>query len=324
MIRRCARVHLALATLALGLSVVAAAPAAAADAPRLAAKHRGSGTFENRGTKEVQSLSEARVILGERGAATIEVAGKNVRIAMRGRVTEFNGRKHVNFRLETFDGVPTDAAGWLELDQRGGFGRLEIDGQSPQRLGISFTSQGANLEPAPPPPPAPDPAPAGFSEESGIDRRGADYRSFPVDDLRSCQNACKGDTRCRAYAYHHERRVCSLKSQVPEASRDRNVTSGVRQGWGGSGGSGGSGGGSGGSGGGSGRVDVTEERGFDRRGNDYADFRARDLFDCQESCRRDERCQAYSYDVPERICWLKDRVPSQQRNRDRVTGYKQR
>mgnify|MGYP002382467333 CR=1 FL=1 len=65
------------------------------------------------------------------------------------------------------------------------------------------------------------------------------------------------------------------------------------------------------------------ERGFDRRGSDYVDFRARDLFDCKDSCRRDERCRAYTFDTVERTCWLKSRVNSQQRDRDMVTGYKQ-
>ncbi len=312
------RREIRLSTLALALAGVAGllaatVPAAAQDYPRLAARHRGSGTYENRGSKETFQLSEARVIIDERGSATIELWGRNLQLAMRGRLTSFNGRKHVGFDLDTFDGVPTTAAGWLDLDTRGGFERIEIDGQSPVRLGISFRSQGANIEP--PPPPAPEPNPSGVTEEYGVDRRGGDYRNFAADDLRTCQNICKGDARCRAYAYNLNRRVCYLKSQVPDATGDREVTSGVKQG------GGGNDGGYGGGGGGQGQ--VTEERGFDRRGNDFVDFRADNLADCQDACRRDNRCRAYTFDTRERTCWLKNRVNSQQRNRDTVTGFKQ-
>jgi len=320
--RRSARIRTSLfAAAALGGLLTMAVPAAAQDFPRLQARHRGTGTYENRGTKETWQLSEARVVLGEQSSATIEVWGRNLQVAMRGRITAFNGRKHVSFALETFDGVPTTASGWLDIDGRGGVERIEIDGQSPLRLGISFRSQGPNIEPPPPPPPAPEPAPAGLTEEYGVNRRGADYRNFATDELRVCQNACKGDTRCRAYAYNLNRRVCYLKSQVPAASEDRQVTSGVKQGWGGSGG--GSAGGDYDGGGGGNYGQLTEERGLDRRGNDYTDFRARDLYDCQESCRRDDRCRAYTFDTIDRTCWLKDRVNTQQRNRDTVTGFKQ-
>jgi hypothetical protein len=202
--------------------------AAAQDFPKIAARHRGSGSYENRGSQEKRELSEARVVLGEGGSASIELWGPKTQLAMRGRILKFNGREHVDIAFDTFDGVPTTAKGWIALDRRGGFERIEFDGQAPVRLGVSFRASGPNIEP-PPPPPAPPPAPAG----------------------------------------------------------------------------------------------LTEERGFDRRGNDYVDFRARDLVDCQDSCRRDNRCQAYTFDTIDRTCWLKNRVNSQQRNRDTVTGYKE-
>lgn len=309
---------LALAAAGLAGLLTEVAPAVAQDFPRIEARHRGSGTYENRGSQEKWDLTEARVVLGQGGTAAVELWGRNVQIAMRGRITKFNGREHVDIVLDTFDGVPTTAKGWVALDRRGGVERIEFDGQSPVRLGVSFRSQGPNIEPPPPPPPTPAPTPPGLTEEYGVNRRGADYRNFAADDLRTCQNACKGDTRCRAYAYNLNHRVCYLKSQVPEASGDREVTSGIKQGWGG-----GEGGSGGTSGGGGGQGQLTEERGLDRRGNDYSDFRARNLLDCQDSCRRDNRCRAYSFDTIERVCWLKDRVNSQQRNRDIVTGYKQ-
>ncbi|MEO8198493.1 MAG: PAN domain-containing protein [Thermoanaerobaculia bacterium] len=292
--------------------LTAIAPAEAQEFPRLAARHRGTGTYENRGSQEKWDLTEARVVLGQGGTAAVELWGRNLQLAMRGRIVKFNGREHVDIVLDTFDGVPTTAKGWVALDRRGGFERIEFDGQSPVRLGISFRSQGPNIEP-PPPPPVPEPTPSGVTEEYGVDRRGADYRNFAADGLRTCQNACKDDSRCRAYAYNLNRRVCYLKAEVPDASQNREVTSGVKQGWGGNDGGNN----------GDGQGQLTEERGFDRRGNDYVDFRARGLADCQDSCRRDNRCRAYSYDTIERTCWLKSRVNSQKRKRDMVTGFKQ-
>ena len=319
MTHKSARFRTIVLTLAGLCGLLAWAPRAnAQEFPRLAARHEGSGTYENRNTKEVLELSAARVVLDSEGRAAIDVSGRNLAISLRGRITHFNGREHVDIVLETFDGLPTNAKGWVALDRRGGIDRIEFDGNTPVRLGISFRSKGPNLEPPPPPPKPPTEAPAGLTEEYGVDRRGSDYRHFESADLRTCQNTCKGDTRCRAYVYNLNRRICYLKSQAPAASNDREVISGVKQGW--NGGSGGSGeaGGPGGQGG-----HLSEERGLDRRGNDYSDFRARNLDDCQDACRRDDRCRAYTFDTVDRSCYLKDRVNSQQRNRDMVTGYKE-
>ncbi len=313
---------------ALGGLMALAEPAAGQAAPRLAARHAGAGTYEIRGGGGTWELSDARILLDADGRATIEVSGRQIQLAMRGRVTKYNGREHVSIALDTFDGKPTSASGWIEIDRRGGFSRIEFDGQTPMRLGVSFRSKGPNVEPAAPEPPTPAPTPSGLTEEYGVNRRGADYRNFSAEGLRTCQNACMGDTRCRAYAYDLNRRICYLKSQVPRTSEDREVTSGVKQGWegeagGGQSGSGDPGGpGSPGSPGGY-QPELTEERGLDRRGGDYTDFRARDLRDCQDSCLRDNRCRAYSFDTVDRSCFLKDRVNSQERNREMVTGYKE-
>ena len=102
---------------------------------------------------------------------------------------------------------------------------------------------------------------------------------------------------------------------MPGATSDREVISGIKEGW-----SGGPDAGNAGDAGGDTR--LTEERGLDRVGNDYSDFRVQNLLECQDSCLRDERCRAYTYDTVDRVCWLKDRANSQQRSRDMVTGYK--
>jgi hypothetical protein len=65
---------------------------------------------------------------------------------------------------------------------------------------------------------------------------------------------------------------------------------------------------------------LSEERGFNRKGGDYASFRASTLGDCQAACERDGRCRAYAYDLRESYCWLKAQVPPAQPSRDMVSG----
>lgn len=294
--------------------------------PRLTARHSGSGSYENRGSNEKWDLTDARVVLDDQGRALIDLSGRQTSLSLRGRITKFNGREHVDIVLDTFDGVPTNAKGWIALDRRGGFERIEFDGQTPVRLGVSFYSKGPNLEPPPPParpePPTQSPDAGNLTEEYGVNRRGGDYRHFDAPGLRDCQDACRNESRCRAYSYNLNRRVCYLKSEVPATNSDREVTSGVKKGWSG-GGSGGGGGNHDDNGYNGGRGRLTEDRGLDRRGGDYSDFRARNLDDCQDACRRDNRCRAYSFNTVDGSCYLKDRVNSEERNRDMVTGVKQ-
>lgn len=68
---------------------------------------------------------------------------------------------------------------------------------------------------------------------------------------------------------------------------------------------------------------LTEEYGFDYRGGDYHDFRVRNAEVCQEECRQDRRCEAYTYNRRSGVCYLKDRLGRLQRNSDTVTGTKQ-
>jgi hypothetical protein len=69
-------------------------------------------------------------------------------------------------------------------------------------------------------------------------------------------------------------------------------------------------------------TDLTEEYGFDRRGDDYTSITARTLGECQAACRTDARCHAYTFSGRDARCWLKTRANAQQANRDMVTGYK--
>ena len=290
-----------------GLAV--ADPSGAASFPRLTARHAGSGTFEVRrgGTLD---LTHARVVLDDRGSATIEVSGRNFSHSLVARMIDWNGRLHIRLALESLDGEPTTGSGWMELGRNGGFTRIEAGGKSPIGLAVSFNSKGPDLEPPSPPraPPAPPAVERDLTEEYGIDRRGSDYSDFRADDLRSCQNICRRDSRCMAYYFNTRTQACYLKSNFPNSLNDREMVSGVKRAWG--------------EGGGAAEGILTEERGFDRRGNDYTDFRATNLNDCQDACRREGRCRAYSYDTRSGACYLKDRINSQQPSSDTVTGFK--
>jgi hypothetical protein len=153
------------------------------------------------------------------------------------------------------------------------------------------------------------PATGDLTEESDYDRRGSDYRNFESGSLGACQEACRREASCRAYTYSRREQRCWLKNRANSRQFSRDMVTGYKL----------EGGGSGGTGGG---WSLTEERGEDRRGADYADFRAVNLRDCQDACRRDPRCRAYTYDTSRSVCFVKSSVPSAVRDSRMVTGYK--
>jgi hypothetical protein len=71
--------------------------------------------------------------------------------------------------------------------------------------------------------------------EFAIDRVGGDYRSFelPPDPTgRSCQTACQGETRCRAWTYARQgysapSALCFLKDRITRPQRKPCCISGV-------------------------------------------------------------------------------------------------
>jgi hypothetical protein len=142
---------------------------------------------------------------------------------------------------------------------------------------------------------------AGLTEERGYDRRGDDYTSFGARALGDCTSACRRDDRCRAYTYSARDSRCWLKSRVNSPQAAYGMITGFKS---------------------AASAGVTEEAGLDRRGNDYSSFRASGLADCKETCLRDGRCRAYTFDTRNGACFLKDRVNSAQRDGGMVTGYK--
>lgn len=69
---------------------------------------------------------------------------------------------------------------------------------------------------------------------------------------------------------------------------------------------------------------MSEERGYDHKGGDYDSFRSPSVRDCRESCERDRRCQAYTYNLNTGMCYVKDEVRRIERARDMVTGSRER
>ncbi len=132
-----------------------------------------------------------------------------------------------------------------------------------------------------------------LTEERGFDRKGNDYTSFRARGLRDCKDACYRDRRCVAYTFDTRNEVCYLKDRINSKKLDSAMITGYREE--GPQGPGGPGGGHGGDW--DDRSDLTEERGFDRKGNDYTSFRARGLWDCKSACAKDRRCVAYTFDT---------------------------
>ncbi|HZF08100.1 MAG TPA: PAN/Apple domain-containing protein [Thermoanaerobaculia bacterium] len=146
-----------------------------------------------------------------------------------------------------------------------------------------------------------------LSEEWGYDRSGNDYRSFEVSGMGECKRACSADRRCQAYTFLTRSNTCYLKSHAGFPQRQNGAVTGAKGGetfnpW---------------------SAGLTEETGFDRRGDDYTQFRARTLGACKASCRRDSRCRAFSYIVSSGDCFLKSRINSREPNPGAVTGYKE-
>jgi hypothetical protein len=145
-------------------------------------------------------------------------------------------------------------------------------------------------------------------EEYGYDHAGGDYDSFEAPSLDACQAACRKDSRCQAYTYLGRKRRCYLKDGVHPARRSADAVTGVKEGYG--------------EGGGRGGRHLTEERGYDRRGNDYRSFGVPAVAECKRACAGDRRCQAYTFLTRTTTCYLKDRAGDPQRQNGAVTGFK--
>jgi hypothetical protein len=147
-----------------------------------------------------------------------------------------------------------------------------------------------------------------LTEEWGYDRSGSDYRSFDVRTMGECKRACGEDRRCQAFTFLTRTTTCYLKDRAGYPQRQNGAVTGAK-----------------GGGGGFNRFisGLTEEAGYDRKGDDYSRTRARDLSACKVACRRDSRCRAYTFITTSGDCYLKNRINSQEYNPEAVTGYKE-
>ncbi|HTQ79332.1 MAG TPA: PAN/Apple domain-containing protein [Thermoanaerobaculia bacterium] len=146
-----------------------------------------------------------------------------------------------------------------------------------------------------------------LTEEWGYDRGGNDYSSFDSRGVTDCKRACATDRRCQAYTFLTRSSTCYLKDRAGFPRRTNGAVTGAKGGGGFNPFIGG----------------LTEETGYDRRGDDYSRFFARGLDACKAACRRDSRCRAYSFLQSSGDCYLKNRINSREYNPDAVTGYKE-
>ena len=141
--------------------------------------------------------------------------------------------------------------------------------------------------------------------QTGFDRRGDDYTSFPIrsGDPALCAARCEREARCLAWSFSYPRSentqsVCWLKSKVPPRIEDKCCVSGVR---------------------GAGVVEPRTgpvEFSIDRLGGDYRYFdTATDASGaaCKAACESESKCRAWTYVRPGYIgvsarCYLKDRL----------------
>jgi hypothetical protein len=148
-------------------------------------------------------------------------------------------------------------------------------------------------------------ASASAHAQSGYDRPGGDYSSFPVrsGDPAACAARCEREGRCRAWSFSYPGTVapgavCYLKAQVTPRVEENCCVSGVK---------------------GAGvleRKSGPTEFSIDRTGGDYKNLDvATDPAGapCETACKGEERCRAWTYVRPGYLatsarCFLKERI----------------
>lgn len=141
--------------------------------------------------------------------------------------------------------------------------------------------------------------------QTGFDRRGGDYQSFPVktNDPAVCAARCDREGRCRAWSFVYPNSgsatgVCWLKRWVPRRVRSACCVTGVK---------------------GSGVVEPKRkniEYGIDRFGGDLRNFEVETEehgATCAAACKAENGCRAWTYarpgyNGPNARCYLKGRL----------------
>ncbi len=132
--------------------------------------------------------------------------------------------------------------------------------------------------------------------ESGIDRRGSDYRSFNVGNLRidQCLSECARDGNCKAYTFVAPT-ACWLKNAIPVANNAIGMASGSKR---------------------------SMEYGSDRPGGDYANRAATTANQCRTMCANEGRCRSFTFVAATNRCWLKATVPNPVAQASMYSGVK--
>ena len=260
----------------------------------------GSGTWEYGRARD--TVLQVTVDMRQDGSGEIRFRG-NRGVRLTGRWSDV---RPDSVRFEVTDGPDGSASGTGTIRfQRDRVERVDVDGNGRDgRFSLAFRAGER------PTYPGGGGGSGGFTEEYGYDQPGADLRNLRADDLRSCQDACAADSRCRAYTFNTPDRRCYLKGEERPMIRRNDCVTGVRRG---------GGGGSGGSSSG-----MTRRDGQNLEGGDYATRNERSVEACMDACRQDQRCQAYTFNLRDGKCYLKDRVGNYSSRQDTVSGEKSR
>jgi PAN domain len=153
-----------------------------------------------------------------------------------------------------------------------------------------------------------------FIFEDNTTHPGGDFKNLGTADVHQCARECGRDSRCLSFSYDKVKQMCWLKNSVPAIEHNRDIISGVKnpnqQGQGDYYGGGNA----------MGMFHVAQNTTLP--GSDYTNFASNDVNHCAKQCANEPRCRAFAYDKVKRTCWLKDRVPQMEHNRDITAGVK--
>jgi len=196
----------------------------AVDTPFLKLGFQTSQVFSARAPQAAKQILKNRVV----GTSSGLSFGAGLNPVTLGTALCYTARLDEGNPLNEFANIESLLTSW---------GKLGFAPESrPTQLGGSTT--GVQRQP-PSQPPAPPTfggnSAVGSGMQSGIDRPGMDYRSFPLSrpNPRQCRDACANEARCQAWTYANPgvvspQAMCFLKSNVPTARANNCCTSGVK------------------------------------------------------------------------------------------------
>lgn len=151
--------------------------------------------------------------------------------------------------------------------------------------------------------------------ENDTKRKGGDYKTLTVRNVKECARACANDQTCQSFNYVREHRDCWLKYDVPDGVYSYDIVSGYKVNsqdssddeWT--------------------TGEVAGVRLYDnvkRNGGDYNNFTVKNVNECAMACANDKKCRSFNYGKKHKDCWLKHSVPKGVRNKTVISGVKLR